>query len=156
MRIHTKTFGRLSPMDQRDNLAAWERDATEAAERGLEPADRARGRRMLKRIDKLREEFIPASSQEENEKSEAPKAMFVVVEKVIGEEEDEYFTADALHSSHGYFTDENKGWEVVERLNEQALKNYMERTGDSCPLDTDRIWYSRSFRLCRVDAASAR
>jgi hypothetical protein len=46
-------------MDQRDNLAAWERDATEAAERGLDPADRARGRRMLKRIEKLREEFLP-------------------------------------------------------------------------------------------------
>ncbi len=59
MRIFTKTFARMSPMDQRDNLAAWERDATEAAERGLDPADRARGRRMLKRIEKLREEFLP-------------------------------------------------------------------------------------------------
>lgn len=56
MRIFKSTFAKMPPSEQQDNLIAWERDA---AEGGLEPADRARGRRMLKQLKQLWEEFFP-------------------------------------------------------------------------------------------------
>ncbi len=56
-RLTHATLDRLSEIDRCLLLDAWERQGEELAGRGMTAKDRAAGRRLIKRIQALREEY---------------------------------------------------------------------------------------------------